>query len=101
MKNGSVNVPLVVSVLGAGSIAGIIPSGLLPANVLNIERDEKFVIENQAAFVRDRRQNIRHAVSPVPAMELFGTFICASNYYGRHLNKTYRLHYFRWRGAFT
>lgn len=31
-------VPLVVSVLGAGFISGIIPAGLLPANVLNIEQ---------------------------------------------------------------
>ncbi len=32
------SIPLVVSVLGAGFTTGIIPAGLLPANVLNIEQ---------------------------------------------------------------
>lgn len=33
------SVPLIISVLGAGFITGIIPAGLLPANVLNMERE--------------------------------------------------------------
>lgn len=31
--------PLIITVLGGGFISGIIPAGLLPANVLNIEQD--------------------------------------------------------------
>lgn len=33
------SIPLIISVLGAGFTTGLIPSGLLPANVLNIERE--------------------------------------------------------------
>lgn len=32
------NIPLITAVLGVGFTAGLIPAGLLPANVLNIER---------------------------------------------------------------
>lgn len=32
-------IPLVISVLGAGIVTGIVPAGLLPANVLNMERE--------------------------------------------------------------
>lgn len=37
-KSVSVSIPLVTSVLGAGFTAGLIPAGILPANVLNIEQ---------------------------------------------------------------
>lgn len=33
------SIPLIISVLGAGFVAGLVPSGLLPANVLSMERE--------------------------------------------------------------
>ena len=44
-------VPLMVAVLGAGFVSGIIPNGLLPANLLNIEQAYGFSHEQMGRIV--------------------------------------------------